>query len=241
MSLFDYFGRVEIIHLPSRADRLDALRIELARAGLDIDKASIPAAPVMTEANGFPSAGVYGNFLSHLQIIQRAYDDGLESVLILEDDAIFSRRFAKRQQNIVDQLSNSAWDIAYIGHSLSELPTATTDLVPFKGDLMWAHCYAINIRIMPRLLQYLLSTIETPSGDPRGGKLYIDAAFTLFRQQNPDVICLVSAPCLSVQKGTNSDLGRASHYRSVFPWLISVARQLRDECWRHGLVKISPN
>ena len=78
--LFEYFGRVEIIHLPERTDRLQALCSELASVGLNIDSSRvlIPHAPRPENANGFPSRGVYGNFLSHLDIIQRAYRDGLD-------------------------------------------------------------------------------------------------------------------------------------------------------------------
>ena len=40
-------------------------------------------------SNGFASRSVYGSFLSHLEIIGSAYRDGLDTVWILEDDAIF--------------------------------------------------------------------------------------------------------------------------------------------------------
>jgi glycosyl transferase family 25 len=239
LTLFDYFGRVEIIHLPERTDRFSALRNELARGGFDIDRARIPPAQKPESANGFPSRGVYGNFLSHLDIIKRAYRDGIESVLVLEDDAIFSRRFVKRQSSIAEQLSRMEWDIVYIGHSISDRPSAKSDLTRFHGDLTWAHCYAVNRTIMPRLIDYLCRIIETPSGDPRGGKMYIDGAYTLFRRQNPDVKCFVTLPSLSVQKGSGSNLGEPSWYERTFPGAVSAIRRFRDECWRYGLINIS--
>lgn len=238
MTLFDYFGRVEIIHLPERADRYAALKAELASVGFDIERANIPLAPRPQTAYGFPSRGVYGNFLSHLDIIKRAYSDGLESILILEDDAIFSRRFAKRQNLIIEQLARTEWDIFYVGHSVSGLAgVPSEDIASFNGPLVWAHCYAINRTLMPRLIDYLSAVIETPSGDIRGGKMYIDGAYAYFRQLNPEVRCFVTSPCASVQKGSRSDLGSASH--NYFPKLVAAARSLRDECWRLGLIKIS--
>src|SRR5437868_5488551 len=112
MTLFDYFDRTSIIHLPERTDRLAALTSELSKVGLDIrsEKVSIPYAPKPSSANGFPSRGVYGNFLSHLGIIQQAYADNLDRVLILEDDAIFSRSFESRQQTILESLRSCEWD-----------------------------------------------------------------------------------------------------------------------------------
>jgi glycosyl transferase family 25 len=239
LTLFDYFGRVEIIHLPERTDRFNALRIELAGAGFDIERAHIPPAPIPESTNGFPSRGVYGNFLSHLDIVKRAYRDGIDSVLVLEDDAIFSRRFVKRQSSVVEHLSNIEWDIVYIGHSISDPPSAQSDLTRFNGDLIWAHCYAVNRTIMPKLIEYLSGTIETPSGDLRGGKMYIDGAYTLFRRLNPDVKCFVTSPCLSVQKGSSSNLGGASWCQQTFPGVVSAIRRFRDECWRYGLINIS--
>lgn len=243
-ALFEYFDRIAIIHLPERTDRLQALRGELARVGLDIgsSKVSIPATPMPQDANGFPSRGVYGNFLSHLDIIQRAYDDDLESVLVLEDDAIFSRRFNRMQPVLAESLRANAWDEAFIGHSISSgLPRSSSGLVRFSGDFLWAHCYAVHRRAMPRLIDYFLKVIERPGGHPEGGKMYVDAAHNLFRRQNPDIVCLVSAPCLSVQKGSRSSLGSTKVDKTTFLQILAPpARTIRDELWRYGLVPIAP-
>src|SRR5947208_2648046 len=183
----DFFDRVAIINLPSRADRLRALRGELRRVGFDIDnpKVTIPFAPEPVDANGFPSRGVYGNFLSHLGILESAHQDGLQNVLVLEDDAIFSARF--RKCPMVEILSSEPWDMCFIGHALKLAPTPSGFMrsdAPFK----WAHCYAVNFSVMPRLVDFLRATIERPVAHPAGGKMYIDGAFSLFRQQNPDVV-----------------------------------------------------
>ena len=244
-ALFEYFDRIAIVHLPERTDRLDSLGRELARVGLDIacPKVSIPVAPMPQDANGFPSRGVYGNFLSHLDILQRAYDDNLESVLVLEDDAIFSRRFNEKQSVLAESLRANAWDETFIGHSISGgLPDSKSGLVQFSGDFLWAHCYAVHRRVMPKLIDYLRKVIDRPQGHPEGGKMYVDAAHNLFRRQNPDVVCLVSAPCLSVQKGSHSSLGSKSWYdnESFLQLLAGPARTLRDELWRYGLIPIGP-
>lgn len=241
-TLFEYFDRVEIIHLPERTDRFLALSNELARAGYDIKKAAIPHAPKPNGTFGFSSTGVHGNFLSHLDIITRAKDEGASSVMVLEDDAIFSQRFRRRQSAIADQLSKMQWDILYIGHSLQggTSTRVSPDLAQFAGDLLWAHCYVINRSVMDRLTHYLNYTLQAPPGDPKGGKMYIDAAFTLFRRQNPDVVCLVTDPCLSVQKGSQSNLGRGKSWVGQnLPGILSTARAVRDECWRYGLIDIS--
>jgi glycosyl transferase family 25 len=244
-TLFDYFDRISIIHLPERTDRLSALTRELARVGLDVTspKVSMPVAPKPNEKNDFPSRGVYGNFLSHLEIIQQAYADNLERVLVLEDDAIFSRQFDKMQHTLVESLHANPWDEVFIGHSVARgLPYSNSGLVRFSGDLLWAHCYAIHRRIMPRLIDYLTKVIQRPPGHPDGGKMYIDAAHNLFRRQNPDVVCLVTAPCLSIQRGSRSSLGSSNWYDkdTFLEILASRARCARDELWRYGLIHIGP-
>lgn len=233
----DFFERVSIINLPSRADRLRALRGELRRVGFDIDnpKVTIPFAPEPADANGFPSRGVYGNFLSHLAILESAYQDGLQNVLVLEDDAIFSARF--RTCPMVETLSSQPWDICFIGHALKLAPAPSGFLrsdAPFK----WAHCYAVNRSAMPRLVDYLKATIERPVAHPAGGKMYIDGAFSLFRQQNPDVVSLLAAPSLSSQKGSPSNLSARKWYdeNPLTKPIVASARAIRDELWRQDLI-----
>src|ERR1700691_6109395 len=102
MGILDYLDRLAIVHLPNRTDRYKALKHELSRIGLDIEgpKVSIPDPPMPQIANGFTSRGVYGSFLSHLEILESAYQDGLDTVWVLEDDAIFSRKFNMQQTTI---------------------------------------------------------------------------------------------------------------------------------------------
>ncbi|WP_410051590.1 glycosyltransferase family 25 protein [Bradyrhizobium sp. SZCCHNR2020] len=198
-AVFRCFDRIAIIHLPEREDRLRELTTELEFVGLDIKdrRVEIPQAPRPSSPEGFPSRGVYGNFLSHLGIIRQAYEDGLRSVLVLEDDAIFSHEFSRRQSELASALSSDAWDVLFLGHSVSRgLPFSKSGLVRYSGDFLWAHCYAVNRRIMPHLAEYLEETIDRPVGHPLGGKMYIDAAHTLFRRLNPDAVCLLSSPCM---------------------------------------------
>jgi GR25 family glycosyltransferase involved in LPS biosynthesis len=242
MGILDYFDRLAIVHLPDRTDRYRALQRELSRIGIDIEgpKVKIPDPPMPATANGFTSRGVYGSFLSHLEIIEGAYRDGLDTVWVLEDDAIFSRKFNAQQAGLAEYLRSNAWDQLFIGHTvLEDLPASPTGLLRYSGPFIWAHCYAVHRRIMPRLIEYLRNTIERETGHPEGGKVYIDAAYFLFRQQNPDVICVVSSPCYSVQKGSQSSLNNPRWYqRPQFGAAVNLGREIRDEFWRHGWLRI---
>ena len=240
MKLIDYFERVYIIHLPERTDRYQALSRELAAIGVDIKgpKVHLPPPPRPSEPNGFPSIGVYSNFIRHLGILKECLKDGIERVWILEDDAIFRRQLRQEneQQKLINQLEKDDWGLCYLGHAIAQsaLRSHPTGLVPFKEEFLWSHCYCAHARVLPQLVQYFEETLLNPPGHPRGGRLYIDGAFNLFRRLHPDVVCLVSNPNLSSQKGSPSSLANRSWYdrATVFKPLVTAGRSLRDELWR---------
>ena len=243
MGILEYFDRMAIIHLPDREDRFRALRAELSRIGIDINdpKVTIPDPPMPKTSHGFLSRGVFGSYCSHLEILEAAYRDGLETVWVLEDDAIFSRRFNARQTAVAQYLRENTWDMFFPGHTVwQKLPDSPTDLLRFSGPFFWAHAYAVHRRIMPRLIDYLHQNIEREQGHPEGGKMYIDAAYFLFRQLNPDVTCVVSSPCFSVQKGSRSSLASRRWFEkfALASAAVDLAREIRDEVWRQGWLRI---
>jgi len=237
LDIKDYFGRIYVIHLPERIDRYVALKRELAHLGIDLqgNRVRIPHAPRPDDANGFPSRGVYGNFLSHLSILKEALADGLETVLVLEDDAIFSRRMVRQQSKLVDFLQRNPWDLCFLGHSLKdELRGCEKGLVVHRANFIWAHCYAVHKRALPELIAYLEMTMTLPPHDPRGSHMYIDGAFSLFRNRHPHIVTLVSNPVLSIQRGSPSSIagtGWRGAIRPVLP-IISLLRAARDQWWR---------
>lgn len=237
MTLYEYFDRIAIIHLPQRVDRYRSLDGELRDIGIDIlaPKVQIPDAPVPSEWEGWPSRGVYGNFLSHLLILRQALLDGLETIWVLEDDAIFSRRMCREQEALAKELQGRKWDLCFFGHSLKkELAGQPTGLVHPSADFIWAHCYAVHARALAPLVAYLERAVVLPAHDPRGSRLFIDAAFTLFRRFNPDMVTLVYNPALSIQKGCISNLNSPKWYDVIGATrvLATLARGARDQLWR---------
>ena len=219
-------------------DRYRALERELRRIGLTLDhpKVCMPNAILVDHANGFVSKGVYGNFLSHLDILKAAVRDGLNNVLILEDDAIFSHRI--KTVPIEPVLETTEWDFCFLGHPLVVRPNPS-GFVKSSEVFKWAHCYGVSRRIGPRLVSYLEDVIRRPAGDPLGGKMYIDGALSLFRSKSQDVVSLIAAPALSRQRGSRSSLAESRWYdeNRVTSTFVDLARRSRDELWRRGLLK----
>lgn len=244
MRLIDFFDRIYVIHLPERVDRYHALQGELANIGIDIrdPKVRFPAPPYPTDAHGFPSLGVYSNFIRHLGILKECLADGVEQMLILEDDAIFRHqlRDEANQEQIIQRLSQDDWGMCFLGHKIAkhELRSHDQGLTPFHGEFQWAHCYSVHARILPQLIAYMEETLVNPADHPRGGKMYIDGAYNVFRKLHPEVVTLVSNPNLSSQKGCLSSLADRRWYDkfNVLQPMITSVRALRDEAWRSSLV-----
>ncbi len=237
MTLFEYFDRVRLIHLPNRVDRLEAISAEIQKIGGSTDhpKFAIPHAPMCDHADGFVSKGVRGSFLSHYEILRDALEAGAKNVWILEDDAIFSRSMIAKQQELVDALVNRSWDLCFFGHSENRrILQHPKGLIPAPIDFYQAHCYAVNASVLPRVVAYLEENLRNPPGHPRGGRMYIDAAYTMFRRLDSDAVCLMCNPSIARQKGCVSSLNSAPWYDRFRPSrpLVAFARQCRDEVWR---------
>lgn len=244
--LLEAVDAIEIIHLPERADRHRQLAGELRKIGISIDgpQVHIPHAPRPDDPHGFPSRGVYGNFLSHLGILKRALDRDSPRVMVLEDDAIFRSRLRDHefQRRLVEELKQPGWGMCFLGHSL-RLPRNRSAqlLVESREHFRWAHCYIVNGTCLRSLVDYLEAVIERPRGHPLGGKMYIDGAFCLFRDQHASFRTLVAQPVLSNQRGSPSSLGtrRWYHHVPLADAVSKTARDLRDEVWRRTGVQIA--
>ena len=141
-----------------------------------------------------------------------------EAVMVLEDDAIFRRVLRKPavQDGIVATLRRLDWGLCFLGHPLTdELAGLPRGLIDYPGYFKWAHCYLVHRRAIGSLVDYMEETLRNPPGSPRGGRMYVDAALTLFREFHPDVRTLVANPSLSVQRGSPSSLGHRRFYDAV--------------------------
>ncbi len=247
MKCRDYFDRIYIINLPERTDRRAEMLQELKRAGLELEPGRIEffAACKPAEAAGFSSRGVHGCFRSHLEILHQCRKGGARNVLILEDDATLEPRFREDEEVVVEQMQAAGWGFAYLGHVLGEPATGglrpetgglrpplagQTVLRPFTGPIPLTHAYAVNGSIFDRLINFLETIRKRPPGHPEGGPMPMDGALNTFREQNPDVLTLVTSPSLSFQRSSRSDLtprwfDRVPVLRQVVDLLRSIKSQ----------------
>lgn len=238
MTVFrDYFDDVAIINLKSRPDRRKSIVAEMDRLGFAENSLRFPDPPMFEDNGGFPSKGVYGNYISHLSILREAQQRGVQRVLVLEDDAIFSHaaRDIKMQSQFIKQAEGHDWAMWHLGHKLrSELQGQPKGVIPNKMEFHWAHCYAVQRDSLPELIAFLELLMSRPSGHHDGGKMYIDGALYHYRAEHTQKPCLVSHPPLSIQKGSDSNLAGPEQPGST-SWRKmprKLARTCRDEFWR---------
>ena len=94
---------------------------------------------------------------NHLSTIQKAYDNGFQNVVILEDDAEFKTPIDnKKIENVSKWLSVNDWDLFFFGHCPWPIPLSilkNRDIVQPYSALL-AHCYCLSRNGMRTILKY---------------------------------------------------------------------------------------
>jgi glycosyl transferase, family 25 len=215
-SLPDFFGITYLINLPERTDRLKSAGKQLTRVGWNIGATGVHIFPALryAEPAGFPSAPIRGCFHSHLECLRSANAEGRQSVLILEDDIALSTSLPRLASSIKLQLAIQKWDFVYFGHyetgkiPLAHRNTNASELRfdEWTNDILTAHFYGVNGRIMPRLIAHLSKLSQGRMGDQVAGPMPVDGAYNVFRRNNRDIRCLIAHPRLGWQMPSRSDI-----------------------------------
>ncbi|GAB4147929.1 MAG: hypothetical protein Fur0046_26310 [Cyanobacteria bacterium J069] len=231
MRFVDYFDRVSVINLPERTDRRRDMEQELLRLGFSLagDQVEFFAAIRPDRPEPFEKIGYKGCYLSHLQILERAHSDGLNNILIAEDDLALSPQFWQQEPSLVAQLQAGRWDLVQFGYlgtlpELSDRPLGT--LQPGVGEPIGSHFYAVNGRAIAPLIHFLRAMLQRPPGHPDGGPMSPDGALTCFRQQHPERVCLIAHPSLGGQRSSASDV--SPKWFDRVPGLHQLASVLRE-------------
>jgi len=234
-ALLDYFQGVYIINLPSRTDRKREMQAQLTKIGLSPDHPQIEffSAIRPDEAGEFPNIGTRGCFLSHLGVLKDAQRRGLKTILILEDDLDFSPDYLERIPGVLDSLAQSGWGVFYGGHQLfapiDTMYNAELAIVPPGDAVQTAHFIGFQQPIITLLIDYLERILLRPGGDPEGGPMHVDGAYSWFRRQHPDVLTLLAVTELGHQRSSRTDIHELRWYdRWVgFRKLSETARKLK--------------
>lgn len=136
----EVFDRVVVINLDRRPDRLEKIAKQLNGLGIDFERFS-------AVDNGEPIESCKN---SHRAVLSKARADGLGSILILEDDALFGEDFLSEFQKMRRELPNS-WDMLYLGGTIMNREPYSDMLIRSKRTLS-LHAYAVNSKVFDLLL-----------------------------------------------------------------------------------------
>lgn len=105
---FEWFDAIYYINMDRATDRLNTFRSKLKTLGIEQGAIRFAAVPTAESHH-------IGCALSHRTIIAEAHRQGLNNVLVLEDDAIFHRDILDLLPAMLDNLGSIEWDLFYFG------------------------------------------------------------------------------------------------------------------------------
>ncbi|NWG87685.1 MAG: glycosyltransferase family 25 protein [Hydrogenophilaceae bacterium] len=230
MELSDYFQRIYIINLPARADRRREMQAQLESIGLG-GCSVVEFFPAIRpdSAGDFPSIGACGCFSSHLAVLRNAAHSGFERILILEDDVDFARDFPLRIGSIISQLREQPWGFFYGGYRMwapAEDEGRGIVVIPSDDAVLTSHFVGFQAPVVGRLATYLEQMLARPAGDPLGGPMHVDGAYSWFRRECPDVLTLAAVPELGQQRSSRTDI-HDLHWYDRMPLIRDVVAALR--------------
>ena len=178
-------------------------------------------------ADGFPSIGARGSFLSHLQVLKAAQHSVADHVVILEDDLNFSDGFSSAWEKSISFLKPKEWSIFLAGHSLRG-PREYS--VPPSTGFIGAHFIVIKIEAVPKIIDGLEKILFRPPGHPEGGPMFIDGAYSTLRMQDHSLITYASFPALGYQRASRSDIAQRRWFDNfaMLRRLIELARRIKN-------------
>ena len=156
-TLRDHFDRIAIISLPERRERRERLLKNLTSTGLATPEDLTWVEAVDGRKENLPAwwqegAGAWGCRHSQLKVLRDAQKDGLNSVLILEDDAVFHSRSSEWLTDVMAALPED-WDQFFLGGQFTEPPKASAHpLILIGNGITRTHAYAVHRKIFQRLI-----------------------------------------------------------------------------------------
>ena len=222
------FEKIYVINLPHRTDRKRQIEKQLGCIGLSFSDSEV----VLFEASRpeskgkWPSIGARGCFSSHLNVLKHAATHNCETILILEDDADWSVSFLANTKDVLKQVENLQWDFLHGGIEPGPEPPCFHSLSSEQKAPL-THFIALKRNAVPRIASYLETMAERESGDPHGGPMHVDGAYSWFRKDNPDISAHIAEPAIAQQRPSRTDIHDLAWSDKV-PVLSSVKNSLRS-------------
>lgn len=228
------FRHLHVINLPHRTDRRRDMERELGRIGLEPGTPDVTWFPAVRppDRGGFETIGARGCFESHLAVLRLIGEGPHEAGLILEDDADLCAGLGDG----LHRLEAEDWDL-FFGQYTGEDPAPPrtgSGLIRCRPEdgLGMTHFVGVTRGTAQALVPYLEAMRRRPGGDPRGGPMHVDGAYSWFRREHPSVRTLCPEEPMARQRPSRTDIhqlglrDRMPLLRTVMPVLRSLKRRL---------------
>lgn len=174
MSLKSVFDRVVVVNLRRRPDRKQRLLEAMSQCDWPFAEPeffeAIDGSSVPTPTDWRSGGGAWGCMRSHQQIFERAIMDGVDNLLVLEDDACFIEGFRSEVQRFLE-IVPADWDQLMLGGqhvNVNGKPILVKPGVYRCSDCERTHGYAIRSGFMRKLYQ------RWASGGKFNGEVHCD-------------------------------------------------------------------
>ncbi|MEM6552392.1 MAG: glycosyltransferase family 25 protein [Planctomycetota bacterium] len=229
----DAFDRVVCINLDERTDRWEQMQDTVApllgRATLERFSAVKPNLAKAAVHNGRA-----GCLLSHRRVIEDALRDGLDSVLVFEDDVHFAPACDHRLNTTLQTLHTTPWSVFYLGFTPKAplLPAGPGLVQTFGGTT--THAIAYHRRGMPQMLQRLPDEADVLRFLSR----YKSLDRFYWQHLAPALPCYAANPLIAFQRDDFSDIQQQALPSNEAESTDAFARQLRPADTRAARLRI---
>ena len=198
-TLNDYFEKIYCLNLDRRTDRWEKCQENFKKLHLNVERVSAIDKHTLT-SNTSISEGQLACSKSHLSMIQKAKDDQLSPILILEDDVILSDNINEVFEKNVNNIPRD-WGMLYFGgNHLNGTVHVVEDIHRMRSSLT-THAYSLNARLYDGILSGV------------GRNWPIDVYYASIHRQVPCYVMQEGAKQLAWQDDGYSDIDEAEcHY-----------------------------
>jgi glycosyl transferase, family 25 len=237
------FDQIYVINLVERSDRRAEMLEQLQKIGTDTASKIFQFFPAVrpSDAGEFPSVGARGCFMSHFKILEDARNQGHHRILILEDDCNFTRVLKEQWPGFSSLLAKTDWAILYGGEisrdarGKGQLASLDFHAVDAQSGIGGTHFVALQGAAINGAYQYLAAMLARPAGDPLGGPMHVDGAYSWFRRSHPGWVTMMCQPQIAYQRASRTDIHEGGIIEKmpglgpVLNWLRSIKNRLSSD------------
>ena len=211
MKLNDFFDNIYCLNLDFRTDRYEECLLEFNKIGITVERFSAIDGKTVSNPNPRVSVGLYGLYLTHINMLKDAIEKKYNNILLLEDDVKFIDNFNEHFNEKIKYLPED-WDLFYLGgnhifyQGMFTLITGDKSIAPnidnyrsLNHELCkttWtqcAHAVGINGKYFNELLNQIIAHPSVP----------IDILYSMLQKNNNTYTFL---PSIVIQRESFSNI-----------------------------------